>query len=288
MTIQEFVNVGAKTTMKIGGSARYFAEISTKEDVEEAQRFAKKKDVPLIVLGAGCNTVFADGTIDALVVQVKTSELFFMEDQVTASSGIALASLITACADHDLDLSALTGIPGTLGGAIVGNAGQGPQGTWINSFIVSVCAFVDGDWKYFEPEECDFGYRESIFKTLPHAIVWTATLRLPQKPKEKILGNVQELLEKRIASQPHRSTAGSCFKAIDGTPAWKLIDEAGLRGLTVGGIQINEKHANFLINANHGTFTDLLSLIETVRDKVPALDGIEMRLYGEDGEIVNV
>ncbi len=288
MAIQKLVNIGAKTSMKIGGLARYFAEISTKENVEEAQRFAKEKNVPLIVLGAGCNTVFADGTIDALVIQVKASEIFFMDDQVTASSGIALASLITACADHDLDLSALTGIPGTLGGAIVGNAGQGPQGTWINSFVVSVSAFVDGAWKYFEPEECDFGYRESVFKTLPQAIVWTVTLRLPSKPKAKILNDIQELMKKRVASQPHRSTAGSCFKAVEGTPAWKLIDAAGLRGLAVGGIQISEKHANFLINADHGTFSDLLSLIKTVRNKVPALDGIEMRLYGEDGRILSV
>ena len=286
MTIQERVNVGAKTTMKIGGIARYYAELSTREDVEEVAQFAQKKNIPLIVLGAGSNTVFADGSIEAVVVQVKSADTFFHDDNVTANAGIALGTLIQACAANDLDLSSLTGIPGTLGGAIVGNAGQGPSGIWINSFVQSVTTFVDGTWKMFEPEECEFGYRESIFKTLPDVIVWTATLRLPQKPKAEILKEVEILLKKRVESQPHRLTAGSCFKAVDGTPAWKLIDAAKLKGLRIGGIQISDKHANFLINADHGTFADLVSLIETVRERVPALDGIEMRLFGEDGKIL--
>lgn len=286
MELQEYVPIGTKTTMKIGGVARYYAELSTREDAEEAQEFAKGEKLPLIVLGAGSNTVFADGTVEAIVVRVCAEETFIHETQVTAAAGIMLANLVNECATHDLDLSALTGIPGTFGGAIVGNAGQGPAGTWIDSYVQSVTAFVDGSWKTFEREECDFRYRESVFKTLPGAIVWNATLELPRKPAARVTATIAELLKKRVEAQPFKRTAGSCFKAVDGTPAWKLIDAAGLRGFGIGGVQISDKHANFLESKNGGTFADLTTLIRTMRERVPELEDIEMRLYGNDGTIV--
>jgi UDP-N-acetylmuramate dehydrogenase len=287
MTIQERVNIGSKTTMKIGGEARYYAELLTKADAEEAQRFAQEKSIPLILVGAGANTIFADGTINALVVRILASSVHYDGQTVTAEAGTALATLVNECASHNLDLSVLTGIPGTVGGAIVGNAGQGPKGKWIDSFVVSVTAFADGKWKKFSREECDFRYRESIFKTLPGVIVWETELTVPSRDEQAIRNDINAFLKRRLETQPYTKTAGSCFKATkDGTPAWQLIDKADLRGLKIGGIQVSEKHANFLINAEKGTFKDVLALTQKIRQAVPAIEGIEMRLYGEDGTIV--
>jgi UDP-N-acetylmuramate dehydrogenase len=274
--------------MKIGGNARYYAELQTKAEAEEARRFAVEKKLPLIVLGGGANTVFADGIVEALVVRIMTNAIHFDGNSVTAEAGVALASLIVECAKKNLDLSTLTGIPGTFGGALFGNAGQGPEGIWTGSFVTTVTALVDGTWKTLPKEECDFRYRESIFKTMPGVILWEATLALESKPEQEILAEVERLLKKRIETQPFQKTAGSCFKAVGGTPAWQLIDRAGLRGLKIGGIQISEKHANFLLNVEQGTFTDVLAITKRIRSAVPEIEGIEMRLYGENGLITQV
>src|SRR3989344_5715467 len=119
------------TTMKIGGSARYYAELKTKSDVEEAYKFAKEKNVPLILLGAGSNTIFADGTVEALIAKVAAEAVTIENTTITVEAGKYLAVLINELAEKDLDLSPLTGIPGTIGGAIFGNAGQGFGGMWI-------------------------------------------------------------------------------------------------------------------------------------------------------------
>lgn len=295
MTIQEFVPIGAKTTMKIGGQARWYAEVRTKEELEETVAFAKEQRVPLIPLGGGSNTVFADGVIEALVIRIGANQVVVDGTTVTAEAGTYLATLINDLSKSGLDLSALTGIPGSVGGAVFGNAGQGAGGIWIDSFITQVDVFVDGTWKTMTKEECEFRYRESWFKdraedrlqhgeyrTLP--IIWSATLHVPPGKPEAIHAEIERLLKKRIETQPHVKTAGSCFKSLpDGTPAWKLIDAAGLRGMTVGGIQVSEKHANFLLNVGGGTFGDLLSVTGRIKQAVPQIAGIEMRMFGNDG-----
>ncbi|MFH1670834.1 MAG: UDP-N-acetylmuramate dehydrogenase [Patescibacteria group bacterium] len=304
MLIKEHEPLGLKTTMRIGGTARYFSELESKEDVEEAYKFAQEKNLPLVILGAGANTIFADGTIEALVVRVKADDVMVSPPAVSnvelsnydnlgnvkVEAGKNLAILINECAEVGLDLSPLTGIPGTLGGAIVGNAGQGPKGNWIDSFVKSVVIFEDGEWKTLSKEDCQFAYRESMFKkrTSEQAnkriIIWEVALEIPTGEPEEIKSTIEELLKKRIESQPHAKTAGSCFKAANGTPAWELIDKAGLRGFKAGGISISDKHANFLINEEEGNFEDVRTIINKVQEKVPELKEVEMRLIGEDGQ----
>ncbi|TSC58599.1 MAG: UDP-N-acetylmuramate dehydrogenase [Candidatus Peregrinibacteria bacterium Greene0416_19] len=324
MQLQENVPVGPKTTMRIGGQARYFAELMTREDVEEAVRFAKEKRIPLIVLGGGSNTIFADGIIEAFVVRLKHDAVTIDENKVTVGAGKILASLLNDLAAKDLDLSPLTGIPGTVGGAVFGNAGQGasrpspivasPIGTesmhthatnaatagaggiWISSFIDTVTVYIDGEWKTLTKDECHFRYRESWFKDLSlqttnyqlqtPPVIWQVTLTVPSKPATDVQAEIERLIKRRIETQPHIKTAGSCFKSLpDGTPAWKLIDAAGLRGLKIGGIEVSEKHANFLLNVDKGTFQDALSITKTIKEKVPQITGVEMRFYAENGRI---
>jgi UDP-N-acetylenolpyruvoylglucosamine reductase len=288
MQIQELVSVGAKTTMRIGGQARFFAELQTQADVEEAVAFAQAKHVPLIVLGGGSNTIFADGVIEALVVRLKADALHIDGTTVTVQAGKILGSLLNELAAQDLDLSALTGIPGTVGGAIFGNAGQGFGGTWIDSFVRQVTVFASGQWQRLSPEACHFRYRESGFKEMVGpVVVWEVVLDVPRRPGAEVRVEIERLLQRRIETQPHVKTAGSCFKSLpDGTPAWKLIDAAGLRGTQVGGVQIAEKHANFLLNTGGATFADVQAMTDKIRAAVPQIAGIEMRLYGNDGTLV--
>ena len=310
------IPVGSKTTMRIGGKALYYAEILTEKDVEEAYAFVQEKaaatPLPMIVLGGGSNTIFADDVVNALVVRMKASLVTFpappgttRDDnsvRVEVQAGVILGSLINELAAKNLDLSALTGIPGTVGGAIFGNAGQGAKGIWIDTYVESVTAFVDGKWKTFTQEECKFRYRESVFKDstitddhvgVQHAapsfppIIWKVTLKVPSRPEAEVKAEIEQLIKKRIETQPHLKTAGSCFKSLpDGTPAWKLIDKAGLRGKKVGGIQISEKHANFLLNVEKGTFEDATAAVTLIRKEVPQINGVEMRFVTEDGSLL--
>jgi UDP-N-acetylmuramate dehydrogenase len=285
MLIQENISIGSKTTMRIGGNARYFAELVDKKDVEEALAFAQTQNLPFIMLGSGSNTIFADGTVNALVVRLKNSELSVSESTVRVNAGKNLAMLINELAKQNLDLSPLTGIPGTIGGAIFGNAGQGPQGIWIGSFVKEVTAYMDGAWKTFDHDACEFAYRESMFKHHKGPLViWDVALEVPSRPQAQIEAEVQALLQKRIETQPHMKTAGSCFKAVNGIPAWKLIDAQGMRGYHVGEVQIAEKHANFLLNMGKASFSDAMKIVKDVQEKIPGLE-VEMRFVKEDGTL---
>ncbi len=128
--------------------------------------------------------------------------------------------------------------------------------------------------------------RESPSLEHHSVIIWKATLKVPSRPEADVKAEIERLIQKRIEAQPHIKTAGSCFKSLpDGTPAWQLIDGAGLRGTKIGGIQISEKHANFLLNVEKGTFEDAKKITALIKEKVPKIAGIEMRFYDIDGKI---
>jgi UDP-N-acetylmuramate dehydrogenase len=289
--IQESVSLKAKTTMKIGGTARYFATVQTREGIKNAVELAREKALPLVVLGGGSNTIFDDADIHAVVVQVKHDACSVDGDRVTVGAGAYLATVVNTLAEQELDLSALAGIPGSVGGAIFGNAGQGPKGVWMDSFLESVTFFSQGEWKTLSKDECCFRYRESLFKDLlctehEPPILFEATLCIPRSEPAAIKAQIESLLRKRIETQPHLKTAGSCFKAVGSTPAWQLIDSAGLRGMAIGGVEISPKHANFLINTGTGTFQDAKEIVELVQQKISEPLEVEMRFIGSDGKNV--
>lgn len=290
MQIQELVPLAPKTTMRIGGNARYFAELKTTHDAEEVWNFAQEKKLPMIALGSGANTVFADGTIEAVVVHIGANAMEVSGNTVRVEAGAMLATVVNTLAKRGLDLSALTGIPGTVGGAIFGNAGQGPKGLWLDHYVQTVIVFADGEWKTLSKEECAFAYRESIFKQWSahrSPIIWKTSLSVPSRSANDIEREITLLLKKRTIAQPFTRTAGSCFKAQpDGTPAWKLIEAAGLKGATVGDLQVSEKHANFLINTGVASFSDVRNIVEQIRKAVPQPLQLEMRLVGTDGQAI--
>ena len=284
MELKEAFAIKGKTTMRIGGAVEAYAMLQTQEDCEAAVKLAAEKKLPLIVLGSGSNTLFADGDIRAMVVQIGNTASAVEGSRVTVGGGKNLAMLINELAAKDMDLSALTGIPGTIGGALFGNAGQGPRGIWIETYVVSGTVLMDGKWRTMTREECRFRYRESAFKDHPTpVIIWEAVLEVPSKPGAVVKANVEALLKKRIETQPHLKTAGSCFKAVGGTPAWQLLDKAGLRGLRIGGVEISPKHANFLINVGEATYADAKAVVEQAKKAVPDQLEVEMRFIENDG-----
>lgn len=295
MQFLENVPLRPKTTMRIGGTARFFGEIATREDAVEAMRFSVENKRKIIPLGSGSNTIFADGVIDALIVRIKHDVVTLSGNRVTVGAGKNLAMLINELATAGLDLSPLTGIPGTVAGAIFGNAGQGPKGIWIDAFVESVTALVDGEWKTFSKNECEFAYRESGFKRgkcgsaevrkCPVPIIWEVLFDVPSGDPAAIKANIEALLKKRIETQPHLKTAGSCFKAVGDTPAWKLIDAAGLRGYRVGGVEISPKHANFLMNVGDASFVDAVKLVEHIQKTLANQLDVEMRFVEQDGSL---
>lgn len=284
MDFQEHIPVGRKTTMRIGGEARFYGEIVHKEDCKQAFAFAAEKSLPLIVLGGGSNMIFADGIVNAVVVRVKAAETIIAGPTVTLQSGKNLAMLLNELAQEGLDLSALTGIPGSIGGAIIGNAGQGPKGIWIDSFVQEVTVYTNDGWQTLTKEECAFGYRESVFKQKGEPVlIWEVVLEVPQNEPAEIQAEIQRLLQKRIETQPHVKTAGSCFKAIGDVPAWKLIDAAGLRGTKMGNVVVSEKHANFLLNDGDAKFDDAVALVQKIKATVAKPLEVEMRFVQPDG-----
>ncbi len=308
MEIQQNAPLKGKTTMRIGGDAGWYVEVKTKKEVEAAAAFAIQKSIPLLVLGGGSNTIFEDGTINALVVRINAVSVThnaevqqYSNATIVVESGKNLPELIFELAEIGLDLSPLTGILGTVGGAIFGNAGQGPKGIWIDAYIESVTALVNGAWRTLTKEECHFRYRESWFKEQSSIfnlqssispIIWSATLNIPRGDSTEIKAEIERLLKKRIETQPHVKTAGSCFKALGETPAWKLIDEAGLRGKTIGGVCLSEKHCNFLINNGSATYRDTVDIVEAAKEVVEskaenphARLEVEMRFIQSDGSV---
>lgn len=286
MNIQEMFPIRSKTTMRIGGTVRKYAMLQTQEDCEQAMRNAAEWQLPLCVLGSGSNTIFADGAVEVFAVQLGNTKTDISGNRVTVGAGKNLAMLVNELAAKNLDLSALTGIPGTVGGALFGNAGQGPKGVWIDSFVIRVTALIDGAWKTLSKDDCRFRYRESFFKDLPTpSIIWEAVLSVPTRPAADVQATIQALLQKRIETQPHLKTAGSCFKAVGGVPAWQLIDTAGLRGCRIGGVEVSTKHANFLINAGDATYADAKGVVEKVRAAIPEQLEVEMRFIENDGSL---
>lgn len=293
MDLQELAPIGSKTTMRIGGQAALFSILKTKSDAEQTVRVCSERQLPLILLGSGSNTVFNDGVTHAFVARIGHNTTTIDGNTVTVGAGANLAMLVNELATKGLDLSPLTGIPGTVGGAIFGNAGQGPKGTWIDSYVTSVTAYMGNSWKTFTKEECSFGYRESVFKRatthmntwLIMPIIWEVVLQIPSGDPTVIQSEIARLLQVRLDTQPHVKTAGSCFKAVGAVPAWKLIDAAGLRGHQIGGVQIAEKHTNFLLNTGGATYADAKAIVEKVRSTIKEPLDVEMRFIEPDGSL---
>ena len=273
LTLLENEPMNVHSSFRIGGPVRALA---VPEDVMSLSRVCavlKENHLAPMILGNGTNILFPDeGLKDLFIISTeKLTKMFLLDGEtIYAEAGVPLAKL--AGFAHQNGLSGLefaSGIPGTLGGGVIMNAGA--YGGEMKDAVESVVCYYVQDQRLYEldREQCRFEYRNSLFKKMGGCIVLSAVLKLKKGDSAEIGAKMRELNERRRDKQPlDLPSAGSAFKRPEGGYAAALIDECGLRGYTVGGAQISEKHAGFAVNIGGATSHDVYDLLKHVRDTV--------------------
>ena len=275
------------TTFKIGGPADYFLVPETGEEVGEIIKICRKTDTPYFILGNGSNLLVGDGGYRGAVIQVyrNMSAVTVEGTTITAQAGALLSAVAAAAKNASLTgFEFAGGIPGTVGGAAVMNAGA--YGGEMKDVLVEVTV-MDAEGKIFaiSAEKLELGYRTSVIKKAGY-IVLEAKIRLKEGDQEAIRERMKELTIQRTTKQPlEYPSAGSTFKRPEGYFAGKLVMDSGLRGYQVGGARISEKHCGFVINAGDATAKDVRTLMDNVRDIVYEKYGVtlepEVKFLGE-------
>lgn len=275
------------TTFRVGGPADVFLQPKDAAEVRDALAILKKYQVPTLVIGNGSNLLVRDKGIRGAVLQIyaRMAEITVEGEVLTAQGGALLSSVAARAADASLTgLEFASGIPGTVGGAVVMNAGA--YGGEMKDVLLSVDVLTkDLKFQTIPAEELDLGYRHSIIPTAGY-LVLGARLRLQKGDEAAIRSRMAELAEQRREKQPLQyPSAGSTFKRPTGYFAGKLIQDAGLKGKTIGGAQVSEKHSGFLINIGDATAQDVLDLIAFCQQEVKAQFGVtletEVKIVGE-------
>ena len=266
------------TTFRIGGPADYFIMPSNEKELAETIRVCREFSIPIYIVGNGSNLLVGDKGFRGAIIQLyKSMGTFQVEgNQITAQAGCSLAQIANAALDAALTgFEFAAGIPGTLGGAVVMNAGA--YGGEMKDILKSVTVLTaDGQEKELTPGELDMSYRHSSI-TEEHYMVLGVTIALEAGSQEQIRAKMEELKEKRVEKQPlEYPSAGSTFKRPEGYFAGKLIMDAGLRGFQVGGAAVSEKHCGFVINKEKATESDVYRLIQEVQQEVYRQFGVKL------------
>ena len=276
------------TTFRVGGAADYFIQPKSAEELRAALEILHRYEIPVLVIGNGSNLLVRDKGIRGAVIQIynRMADITVAEDTIYAKGGALLSAVAARAAEHSLTgLEFASGIPGSIGGAVVMNAGA--YGGEMKDVLVSVEVLTQElEIKTIPVAELDLGYRHSIIPEKGY-IVLGATLRLKEGNAAEIRGRMAELAEQRRAKQPLQyPSAGSTFKRPEGYFAGKLVQDAGLKGKTIGGAQVSEKHSGFLINIGGATAQDILDLIAFCQKEVKEQFGVtletEVKIVGEE------
>ena len=270
------------TTFRIGGPAKYFYIARTKQDLIKAIKTAKELKLLFFVLGGGSNLLVSDKGYNGLVISYQLSIINFLPlkagFKIVAGAGLPLGKLVSASAEKGLTgLEWAAGIPGTIGGAIRGNAGA--FGKSMADVVKSVEVFNVGEniSRPFLNKDCEFEYRDSIFKHNSNLIILSAKIQLKKGDKKEIQKKIKEYLDKRKKTQPLGfPSAGSIFKNPEGFFAAELIEKCGLKGKKINEVQISEIHSNFIVNLGKGKAKDVEKLIKLVKQKVKQKFGIDL------------
>jgi len=284
MDIQQNVSLSEHTTFHIGGSADEFVIVTTIDDLVTAVMRAKKEKKPFFVLGKGANILVGDKGIRGVVIKNETTAFTLEGSKLTAESGVLMSDLIGFTAKKGLSgLEHFAGIPSTVGGALWQNlhflSPDRSATCYISNVLESAELLMeDGERKHVDREYFHFGYDKSILHTKKD-IVLSAKFELTQKEPSEIENVIDENLKWRAEKHPRNAahtSAGSVFKKIEGYGAGRLIEQVGLKGHQIGGAQISEVHANFIINTGNATAKDVVALIDLVKEKVREKIGLEM------------
>jgi UDP-N-acetylmuramate dehydrogenase len=286
------------TTFRIGGPADMFVQVASADALRDVALLARRLEVPHLVLGAGSNVLVSDAGIRGLVILNRARQFEFriahaQAPKVQAESGVILPSLARECVGRGLaGLEWAVGVPGTVGGAVIGNAGA--HGSDIAQSLVSARILdSDGNVRDWPVQELQFGYRTSRLKLqaahleslLPRPVVLAAEFELKQATRQDLEARAAEFTERRRRTQPPGASVGSMFKNPPGDYAGRLVEAAGLKGVRVGEAEISPVHANFIVNLGAASAADVYSLVCLAREKVAAQSGVtlelEIQLVGE-------
>lgn len=264
------------TTFRIGGAADCLIEVENTSQLVEILNYLKKIELPFYILGNGSNLLVSDEGYRGIILKIgnKMSQITVDGTRITVQAGARLGKVAAvACEENLKGLAFASGIPGTLGGAVVMNAGA--YGGEMCQVIETVTVVThDGEILTLDNASMEFGYRTSIIKKRPFIVV-EAVLQLSEGNRDEIRKEMEELAGKRIAKQPlEYPSAGSTFKRPEGYFAGELIQKSGLAGFAVGDARVSEKHCGFVINTGNAKASDVMQVIRGVQDKVKEVYGV--------------
>ncbi len=274
------------TTFKIGGRADWFLTPDTKEQLSQTLKAINEAGLPCFILGNGSNLLVGDKGVRGAVVCLKNMDsIRVYGDKIYAEAGAILSRVSTAAVGAGLTGTEFSsGIPGSVGGAVYMNAGAYDHE--MKEIIKSV-EYMDMQGNFYEipADECEFGYRTSKF-ACGNYIILGCTLKLKPGNVDKIKAQIADYTQRRVSKQPiEKPSAGSTFKRPTGYFAGPLIEQAGLKGYSIGGAQVSEKHAGFVINTGGATAQDVFNLIEHIKKTVYEKSGVilepEVKMIGE-------
>lgn len=276
--LQTDVILAPYCTFQIGGKADYFFKAKNKEELKSAYLWGKEQHLPIFIAGGGSNIIFSDQGFRGLVIRNEANHLQLVGDIVEAESGTLWSQLIQLAIQNNLQgLERLIGLPGTVGGAVRGNAGC--NGVETKDILVSATVLnEDGQEQEVDNQYFNFTYRESKIKHTPQFVL-SVKLKLQTHPghADNLRATMKEILLDRNSKQPTGKNAGSFFKnPSPEISAGRLIDQSGLKGLRVGDAQVSEKHANFFMNLGHATQQDILQLGRQVAATVKEKTGVQL------------
>ena len=275
------------TTFKVGGPAECLIKIDNETDLKEILNFANENNIEIHVVGNGSNLLVLDGGIKGIIILMRIEDIKISEEKyiIEVKSGTKIAKLGQILANQQIaGFEELSGIPGTIGGAVIMNAGA--HGKEMKDIVKSVrCFDYSGKVKEFTNKEMNFEYRNSILKNNKY-IVTSVILELYKGNKQEIQQKMKIYKDYRKEHQPiEYPSAGSTFKRGEDYITAKLIDEAGLKGYKVGDAEVSTKHAGFIINKGNATANDILNLIEYVKKVIYEKFGkkldLEIQIIGE-------
>lgn len=276
--LRENVLLSEYSTFRIGGPARYLIEVDNAEDLKKVIQKVLELNLQFIVIGGGSNILFSSKGYNGLVIVFKSNNTFSINDNlIEVNASVSLNYLVNKLNNYT-GLEWAVGIPGTVAGAINGNAGAfgGEMSELIKQ--VKVLEVKDNQIieKNFSKEDCKFSYRNSIFKNNPNLIIISAILELKKDSEENVKQKIKNNLSKRMSKQPKGFSIGSIFKNGEDFFAGELIEKAGLKGLQIGDAKISDEHANFIINLGKATSDDVLELIKIIKKEVKEKFSIDL------------
>ncbi len=277
------------TSFKIGGPADAFIKVDNIEELKETLDLSKKNQIPLTIIGNGSNILVTDKGIRGITAKLNLKDIEIKNENnkqiIKVEAGVPVGLLAQKLLKEEITgFEELSGIPGTIGGAVIMNAGA--HGKELKDILKKVTAMdYNGNIHEFTNEECQFSYRNSRFQKEKY-IILQATLELEKGNSTEIKEKMDEYMQFRKEKQPiEYPNAGSTFKRGEDFVTAKLIDEAGLKGYKIGGAQVSEKHAGFIVNVDNATAKDVIELTDYIKEKIEEKFGkkinLEIQIIGE-------